>query len=494
MTEHPDAPLPEETLAVLIVGAGFSGLAMAIRCRQAGIGPLLLIEKGDGIGGTWHENTYPGAACDIPSHLYSLSFAPKHDWSRLYAPQAEIRDYLRALAEAEGLMPLIRLRTASLGATWDEAADLWRVETSRGPLAARTLVSAMGALHHPAIPDIPGRETFAGEAFHSATWNHAVDLRGKRVGVVGTGASAVQFVPEIAPETAHLTLFQRTPPWVMPKHDRAITEREKAAYRDRPLARRLNRLRLFWLHEIRAFLGFTKVSKLTGQAEGLARRHLAKAVPDRALRNKLTPRYRLGCKRVLISDDYYPALQRANVTVETGGIARIAPDRVVMADGTEHPVDVLIYGTGFDVTGSFVRTRLTGRGGLTLSEAWRDGMGAYQGITVSGFPNAFFLLGPNTGLGHNSVIMMIEAQVEHVLGCLKAMRRRGWTSLEVKPEAQARFLQRIRDRMTDSIWQAGGCTSWYLDAQGRNTTLWPDSVIAYRRSARRVRLADYRAA
>ncbi|WP_457106272.1 flavin-containing monooxygenase [Methylobacterium sp. P5_C11] len=480
-----------ETLAVLIVGAGFSGLAMAIRCRQAGIGPLRVIEKADGIGGTWHDNTYPGAACDVPSHLYSLSFAPKADWSRMYAPQPEILAYLQDVAARHGLMPLIQLGTAFTGATWDAARALWQVETDRGPITARAIVSGMGGLHHPAYPDIPGRAAFAGPAFHTAAWDHSVVLAGKRVGVIGTGASAIQVVPEIAAVASHLTLFQRTPPWIMPKNDYAIAERAKSRYRRVPFSRQLERARLFWLHEVRALLGFTKVSKLTGQAEALARRHLAKAVPDKALRAKLTPNYRLGCKRVLISDDYYPALQRPNVTLETGSIARIDGSGVITESGRRHDLDVIVYATGFDVTATFARMNLVGRDGTSLTEAWAGGMGAYQGITVAGFPNYFMLLGPNTGLGHNSVVSMIEIQVQHVLDCLKALRH-GTRAIEVRPEAQARFLDRIRTRLADSIWQAGGCRSWYLDARGRNTTLWPDSVMAYRRSARRARMADYR--
>ncbi|QGY02736.1 NAD(P)/FAD-dependent oxidoreductase [Methylobacterium mesophilicum SR1.6/6] len=478
-------------LAVLIVGAGFSGLAMAIRCRQAGIGPLLVIEKGDGIGGTWHDNTYPGAACDIPSHLYSLSFAPKADWSRLYAPQAEILAYLRDTAERHGLLPLIRLGTTFEGATWDEDRAVWRVETECGSILARAIVSGMGGLHHPAYPDIPGRDAFAGPAFHTSAWDHSVDLAGKRVGVIGTGASAIQVVPELAKVAAQLTLFQRTPPWIMPKNDHAIPERARSRYRRLPLARQLERARLFWLHEVRAFLGFTKVSKLTGQAEAVARRHLAKAVRDKDLRAKLTPDYRLGCKRVLISDDYYPALQRDNVTLVTDRITRITEAGVVTETGRAHDLDAIVYATGFDVTATFARMNLVGREGLRLTEAWSDGMGAYQGITVAGFPNYFMLLGPNSGLGHNSVVSMIEIQVQHVIDCLKALRK-GGRAIEVRPEAQARFLDRIRTRMADSIWQAGGCRSWYLDANGRNTTLWPDSVMAYRRSARRARLGDYR--
>lgn len=492
MSDDAGPDLPSGILAVLIVGAGFSGLAMGIRCRQAGLGPFLILDKGDGIGGTWHANTYPGAACDIPSHLYSLSYVPKSDWSRLYPQQAEIKAYLEDTAREHGLLPHLRLRTAVTGLAWDEAEALWRVETSRGPLLARAVVAGMGGLHHPALPDIPGRDSFAGTAFHSAAWDHACELRGKRVGVIGTGASAVQFVPLVAQEAAHLTLFQRTPAWIMPKRDRPIGERAQAAYRRLPLARRLFRERLFWIHELRALLGFTRVSKLTDQAEAIARRHLARAVPDRALREKLTPRYRLGCKRVLISDDFYPALMRETVTLESGRIARITPGGAVMEDGSEHALDVLVYATGFDVTGSFRSLPVTGRGGLTLAEAWRDGMGAFQGIAVAGFPNLFLLMGPNTGLGHNSVILMIEAQVEHALSGLLALKRRGLGAMEVRPEAQARFLEGVQARLADSIWQAGGCRSWYQDETGRNAAIWPGSVLAYRRGARRARLSDYR--
>ena len=485
--------LPTETQAVLIIGAGFSGIAMAIRCRQEGIGPYLVVEKGDDVGGTWHDNTYPGAACDIPSHLYSLSFVPKPDWSRLYPKQPEIEAYLRDAADMHGVRENLRLGTRIESAVWDEAAKVWRVQTSAGLVTARAIVSGMGALHYPTIPKLPGIETFAGQSFHSARWDHGVALKGKRIGVIGTGASTIQFLPQIAPDADHLTLFQRTPPWVTPKMDRPMGEREKAIFTRLPFVRKLFRQRLFWTLELRAFLGFTKVSKLTAQAEKIALNHLKKAVPDEALRQKLTPTYRLGCKRVLISDDYYPALTRPNVTVETDGIARIEADGIVTKTGTKYPVDVLIYGTGFDVTGSFAKLAVTGRDGVTLADAWRDGMGAFQGISVAGFPNFYLLMGPNTGLGHNSMISMIEAQVNHALDCLKAMKDGTVKALDVKPEAQARFLDGIRDKMADSIWTRGGCTSWYLDDKGRNTTLWPSSVVAYRKSAAKADLADYRA-
>ncbi len=485
---------PGGVLACLIIGSGFSGIAMAIRCRQAGITPFLIVEKEEAIGGTWRDNTYPGAACDIPSHLYSLSFAPKPDWSRIYPRQAEIEAYLHETVERHGLRDLVALATTVTAATWDESRALWRVTTSRGTIEARTVVSAMGALHHPAIPKLAGLASFAGRAFHSARWDHECDLAGRRVGVIGTGASTVQFLPAIAPDAARVTLFQRTPPYVMPRGDRPFGEREKAAFRQAPALRKLYRAWLFWSREARALLGFTKVSRLTAMGEAIARRHLAKAVPDERLRAKLTPAYRLGCKRVLVSDDYYPTLMRHDVDVEVSPIDRVEADGIVTADGTRHPLDVLIFGTGFEVAASFARFAVVGRAGLTLKEAWRDGAGAFQGISVNGFPNFFLLMGPNTGLGHNSVVTMIEAQVSHVLECLLVLRDGGVRSLEVTAEAQARFLRGVRTKLAGSIWQTGGCVSWYLDARGRNTTLWPGTVLAYRRGASHADLADYRSA
>ena len=483
---------PGGVLACLIIGSGFSGIAMAIRCKQAGIAPFLIVEKGEAIGGTWRDNAYPGAACDIPSHLYSLSFAPKPDWSRIYPRQPEIEAYLHDTVERHGLGERIAFATAVTAATWDEARALWHVTTSRGPIEARVVVSGMGALHHPAFPKLPGLASFEGRAFHSARWEHDCDLAGKRVGVIGTGASTVQFLPAIAPAAAHVTLFQRTPPYVMPRGDRPFGEREKAAFARIPALRKLYRASLFWSREARALLGFTKVSRLTAFAEMIARRHLAKAVPDTALRAKLTPAYRLGCKRVLVSDDYYPALMRPDVSLEVEPIVRVEPDGIVTEDGVRHPLDVLIFGTGFEVAASFARFAVTGRGGRTLGQAWRDGAEAFQGVSVSGFPNLFLLMGPNTGLGHNSVVTMIEAQVSHVLDCLLVLREGGARTIEVRAEAQARFLEGVRTRLADSIWQTGGCVSWYQDERGRNTTLWPGTVVSYRRGARRVDLADYR--
>jgi cation diffusion facilitator CzcD-associated flavoprotein CzcO len=478
------ASWPDKPLAVLVIGAGFSGLAMAIRCRQSGIDDLFVVEKADAVGGTWHKNTYPGAACDIPAHLYALSFAPKPDWTRTYAGQPEIAAYLRELVERFDLGKHIALATAVTGAVWDGARSLWRVETDRGPLEARVLVSGMGALHHPAVPAIPGLPTFLGPLFHTSAWDHGVSLEGKRVGVIGTGASAIQVVPAIAPEVERLVLFQRTPPWVMPRNDRPIGPRMRALFRRLPLARRLLREIQFRVREARAALGFTRVSRLTRLAEAASRHHLRRQVADPALREKLTPPYRLGCKRVLISDEYYPVLTRPNVTLETGPIRVVTPDGVTMQDGRHHPLDVLVLATGFDTTASLARVPVVGRDGLILARAWGERVAAHRGVAVAGFPNFFMLLGPNTGLGHNSVVLMIEAQVEYVLACLAEMKSRTLAAVEPSPEAQARYLADIEQRLAGSIWQQGGCASWYQDAAGRNIALWPGTVVAYQREMR----------
>ncbi|WP_232631009.1 flavin-containing monooxygenase [Methylobacterium sp. Leaf118] len=482
--------MSEAPLDLAIVGAGFSGLAMAIRADRAGFGRFLILEKGERVGGTWRDNTYPGAASDVPAHLYTLSFAPGADWSRLYPRQAEIQAHLEDLVARHGLGSRLRLGTTLRGAAFDAASGLWRIETDRGSLSARILVTAVGALHHPALPDLPGLASFSGETVHTGAWNPACALTGRRVGVVGTGASAVQIVPAIAEAAARLTLFQRTPPWILPRGDRPYGARARRLLRIGPL-RRLYRAGLFWRREVLALLGFTRVSHLTAGGEALARAHLRAAIPDPALRRRLTPAYRLGCKRVLLSDDFYPALLRPNVDLVTAPIRAVRPRGVVTADGTEHPLDVLILATGFSPAGSFDRLDIAGRGGLRLAQAWRTGADAFRGISVAGFPNLFLLLGPNTGLGHNSVLLMVEAQVDHVIGALRLLRRHPGRALEVRPEAQGRFRAGIDARLADSIWARGGCGSWYLDGQGRNRTLWPGTVTSYRLGTRRLRLRDY---
>ncbi|KQT60850.1 4-hydroxyacetophenone monooxygenase [Methylobacterium sp. Leaf456] len=477
-------------LDLVVVGAGFSGLAMAIRADRAGFSRLIILEKADRIGGTWRDNTYPGAASDVPAHLYSLSFAPRSDWSRLFPRQGEIQAYLQGLVAEHGLADRLSLGTTVRGATYDEASCLWRVETDRGVIVTRVLVGAVGALHAPARPALPGLDRFAGPCFHTAEWNHGCDLTGRRVGVVGTGASAVQIVPEIAGDAAHLTLFQRSPAWILPRHDRPYGAVAKTLLGLAPL-RRLYRASLFWRRELTALFGFTRVSRLTAGAESLARAHLKRTIADPDLRRRLTPSYRLGCKRVLLSDDFYPTLARPDVSLVTEAIREVTPHGVVTADGAEHPLDVLILATGFAPSGSFDRLALTGRDGRTLAQAWRKGADAFHGIAMAGFPNLFLLLGPNTGLGHNSVLAMVEAQVAHVLGGLRWLKKNPGRAVEVRAQAQSAFRASVDARLADSIWARGGCGSWYLDEKGRNRTLWPGTATAYRRGAGRLRRRDY---
>jgi cation diffusion facilitator CzcD-associated flavoprotein CzcO len=482
----------ESAVDVLIIGGGFSGLCMAIKLREAGMNSFLLIEKSDDIGGTWYDNRYPGCACDIPSHLYSFSFEPSPGWSRMYPGQQEIYDYLKRCVERYEIASNIRLNTRFHEAIWDEAEAVWRVTAGEGMrIRARLIVSGIGGLHVPHYPELKGIGRFVGPAFHSSTWDHSVDLEGKNVAVVGTGASAIQFVPQIAPRAGKLYLFQRTPPWIVPRMDFAIAEKWKRRFRRFPLIMRAFRQLIFWRQEFRV-LGFLGNRFVRRKATEIATHQLEKQVRDPKLRAALKPSYELGCKRVLVSDDFYPALTRPNVELVTDGIAEVREHSIVTADGVERPVDVLIFGTGFRATEALIGIRLVGRGGVEIHDAWRERMSAYLGVTVAGFPNLFLLLGPNTGLGHNSVVLMIEAQVRYVMSCLALMKRRRKRVLEVRPETQKQFVADIYRRLEGTVWQSGGCRSWYQDPRtGENTTLWPGSVIAYRRHTKSASPADY---
>lgn len=477
-------------MQVLIIGSGFAGLCMAIHLRRAGNDSFLILEKSSEAGGTWLVNTYPGCACDIPSHLYSYSFACSPEWSRMYPTQAEIWHYMLACVDRYGLRPFIRFNSEVSEASFDEVESNWHVRTAHGDrYIARTLVAGMGGLSRPAYPSIPGLDRFQGPAFHSAAWDHAYDLRDKRVAVIGTGASAIQFVPQIAPRVARLHLFQRSPPWILPKFDRPIRPWERAIYRRVPAAMRLFRWLLYWRQELLA-AGFTVNPAYLKPVEKLARRHIAAGIADPGLRRKVTPNYTPGCKRLLIANDYYPALERPNVELVTSAIAEIRERAVLTQDGAERPVDALIFATGFRATGLLTPLRVLGRGGVDLNDAWREGLEAYYGITVTGFPNFFLLVGPNTGLGHNSIIFMIEAQVHYVMQCLRLMDRRQAASLEVRPEVQAYFNRDLQRRMARTVW-ATGCKSWYQDERGKNTTLWPGSTWSYWLQTRHVVRSDY---
>lgn len=474
---------------VAIIGTGFAGIGAAVRLMEDGERDLVLLERADDVGGTWRDNTYPGCACDVESHLYSFSFAPNPGWTHDFSPQPEIWAYLRGVADRFGVMPHIRLGHEVVEAAWDHAARRWRIRTTRGDLTAQVLVMAAGALSDPAYPRIPGLETFAGPAFHTARWDHGVDLRGRRVAIVGTGASAVQIVPEIQPVVAHLDLYQRTPAWIIPRRGGEIGARKRRLFRRVPAAQRGLRAAIYAFREAFA-LGF-RHPRLMGQVQAAAERHLRRQVPDPALRAKLTPAWTIGCKRILLSNDFYPAVARANVEVVTEAIARVTPRGVVTADGVERPADVLVLATGFRATDPPLAPHVRGREGASLAEAWGGSMKAHAGTTVAGFPNLFLLPGPNTGLGHTSVVYMLEAQIDHLRDALRHLRSRRADALEPRAEAQAAYVAEIDARMRGTVWTSGGCASWYLDASGRNSTLWPGQTFSFRRRVARLRPEEY---
>ncbi len=482
--------MPDVTVAV--IGSGFGGIGMAAALNRAGITDVVLLERAADLGGTWRDNSYPGAACDVPSHLYCFSFAPNPGWSRSFSPQPEIWAYLRRVAAEEGVTGKIRFGQEVTSARWDPAAGSWRVETTGGTLTARFLVSAAGPLSDPMIPDLPGLDAFTGTMFHSAAWNHDHDLAGRNVAVIGTGASAIQFVPQIQPLAAQLTVFQRTAPWIMPRHDRQISRLERWLFRQVPLTQRIARAGIYVGRETYA-LGFVKDPAIMRAAEAAALRHLHRQVADPDLRARLTPSYRMGCKRVLLSSDYYPALAQPNVSLVTNGIKEIRATSVLTSDGTDHPVDTLVFGTGFHVTDFPLARRIFDPGGVSLASRWSAGSArtAFRGTTTAGFPNLFVLTGPNTGVGHTSQVFMIEAQIRYVLGALVHARRHGADRIEVRPEAQAAYDQVVQRKMRRTVWLTGGCNSWYLDAEGRNVALWPDFTVIYAWQTRRFDPSKY---
>ncbi|WP_322062790.1 NAD(P)/FAD-dependent oxidoreductase [Paraburkholderia sp. J63] len=481
-----------EPLGIAIIGTGFAGLGMAIRLLQRGHTDFAVFEKAGSVGGTWRDNHYPGCACDVQSHVYSFSFAPNPRWTRMFAPQPEIRAYLNRCVEQFRLSPWLNFDHELTSAQWDESAHCWRLAFANGRrLAARVLVSGMGGLSRPALPAIPGVDTFEGNAFHSQQWDHGYALEGKRVAVIGTGASAIQFVPQIAPKVAALALFQRTPPWIMPKPDRPLSRFEQWMFRTLPFTQKIARTGLYWMLESRV-LGFAIHPALMKNVQKLALRHIRHQVQDPALRETVTPDYTIGCKRVLISNDYYPALTRANVNVVTDAIARIDATGVITADGKHYEVDCLIYGTGFQVADPFPAGAVIGRGGVDIVDTWRSGAHAYLGTTLPGYPNFFMIMGPNTGLGHNSMVFMIESQIEYILGALDAMKQDRADAIEVREQVEARYNARIQEKLARAIWSVGGCKSWYLDPRnGKNTTLWPGFTWRFRQATAHFSMADY---
>ncbi|MER7809404.1 NAD(P)/FAD-dependent oxidoreductase [Streptomyces sp900116325] len=481
-----------EHVRVAVIGSGFGGLGAAVRLRREGITDFVVLERADSVGGTWRDNSYPGCACDVPSHLYSFSFAPNPEWPRTFSGQEHIRAYLERVADTFGLRPHIRLGHEVTMMRWDGDELNWTIESANGTtIVADVVVSATGPLSDPKMPDIPGLTDFPGKVFHSARWDHDYDLTGKRVAMIGTGASAIQIVPSIQPKAGKLTLFQRTPPWVMPRMDRSISGAERWLHRTLPFTGAARRGLLWGIRELQVG-AFTKHPNELGLVERMAKSNIARAIKDPALRAKLTPSYRIGCKRILLSSTYYPALAQPNVDVVASGLTEVRGSTVVAADGTETEVDVIIFGTGFHVTDMPIADRVVGAEGITLAESWKDGMQSLRGATAAGFPNWMTIIGPNTGLGNSSMILMIESQLNYMADYLRQLNVLGGrVALGARRSAVGMWNRRVQERMKRTVWNTGGCTSWYLDANGRNTTVWPGTTGEFRRATRTVDLVEY---
>jgi cation diffusion facilitator CzcD-associated flavoprotein CzcO len=480
--ESSAAPIDCETF---IIGAGFSGIGLGIQLLRHGLSDFIIAEAEGGVGGTWWVNRYPGCACDVQSHLYSLSFAPNADWTRRFPPRAEIQRHLERSVRRFGLDRHLRLNTRIRQARWDAGSARWAILNEHGQrYRARLLVSAIGGLSRPMIPDLPGLGDFKGKVFHSQQWPDQMDLGGQRVAVIGGGASAIQFVPQIAPLVEQLDLYQRTPQWILPKPDRPIAVWKRRLFRWLPPLRLLRRFSYFFLLESR-LPAFNRSNRLTWLHRRKALAHLRNQVEDQALRERLVPDYAMGCKRVLMSNDFYPALDRDNVSFNDGPIESIQADGVIGSDGRLRPAGILILATGFEATRPIPEGLILGRDGQDLAQVWATGPSAYKGSAVHGFPNFFTLLGPNTALGHNSVLLMIESQIRYVLGALRVLRE-GRKSLEVRADRQRDWNSKLDRTLARSVWSRGGCASWYLHpASGRNTTLWPDFTFRFSRQTAR---------
>ncbi|WP_327355489.1 flavin-containing monooxygenase [Streptomyces sp. NBC_01304] len=488
MAEH---EREREHVRVAVIGSGFGGLGAAVRLRREGITDFVVLERAGAVGGTWRDNSYPGCACDVPSHLYSFSFAPNPDWPRTFSGQERIQEYLEHVADTFRLRPHIRLNSEVKQMRWDAEELRWEIESSSGSLTADVVVSATGPLSDPKVPDIAGLDTFEGKVFHSARWDHDYDLSGKRVAMIGTGASAIQIVPAIQKEVGRLTLFQRTPPWVMPRADRAITAPERWLHRQLPFTTAARRGILWGIRELQV-QAFTKRPNELGMIEAIAKRNMGRAIKDPELRRKLTPDYRIGCKRILLSNTYYPALAQPNVDVVASGLSEIRGNTLVAADGTETEVDAIIFGTGFHVTDMPIADRVIADDGTTLAESWKDGMNSLRGATAAGFPNWMTIIGPNTGLGNSSMILMIESQLNYMADYMRQLDVLGGkAALAVRPSAVGAWNRRVQERMKRTVWNTGGCNSWYLDANGVNTTIWPGTTTEFRKATRQVDLAEY---
>ncbi|MFE7592764.1 flavin-containing monooxygenase [Kitasatospora sp. NPDC057512] len=494
-TAHATAPrttgdLAVRHLKVAVIGAGISGLGTAIGLLKAGIDDFLVFERATDLGGTWRDNTYPGCACDVQAHLYSYSFARNPDWKSTFATQAEVHAYLKDCATRHGVDPHLRYDHELHNATWNDTHHHWDIRTKHGRYTAQILVTGTGYLSDPAIPNIPGLDTFTGTLFHSSRWNHDHDLTGRNVAVIGTGASAIQFVPAIQPDVNRLDLYQRTPPWIAAKPDKPNTPRHTWMLRHLPGYQRFRRTFNKHGREIVAFF-MSRPSRTTGM-KNMAAGHLKKSVTDPALRTRLTPDYTVGCKRLLFSNTWYPAIQQPNVDIISDTITRIGPTHITTTDGTTRHIDTIILATGFTATDRPIAHLIHGRNGHTLADTWnRDGMTAHRGTTIHGFPNLFMLLGPNTTLGHSSQTVMIEAQITYILAALKTLHTHHLTTLDVHPHAQTTYNHTLQNRLKNTVWNTGGCTSWYTDTKGNNPSIWPTYTWRFHHQTRTFDLTNY---
>ncbi len=487
---HSD-PAPVRHVRVAVIGAGFAGIGLAWNLGQAGISDFLILERAQSVGGVWRDNTYPGAACDVPSHLYSLSFAPNPNWERTFSHGAPIREYLERVAHEHGIVPFIRFGEELLDARWEDDAQRWRLVSTTLELTADVLVSCAGPLTEPVFPDVPGLERFTGKVFHSSRWDHEHDLTGRRVAVVGSGASAVQIAPAIQPLVDELVVFQRTPGWVIPRLDRDVTSFERRMLRRFP--RLIRVLRGFQLavrdgFHHRAIARRPIARRVAG---AVARRHLRRQVSDLRLRRELTPDFEIGCKRILISNDWYPALAAPNTTLVPSAVSEVGESSVTDAAGRTREVDAIVFATGFEVAGAPVYARIHGHGGGSLADAWQGDPRFMRGVAISGFPNFFMLSGPGAGLGHGSMVWQMEAQMTYVLDALRVMRERDLTSVDVRPEVQDAYMASVDARLGEMVWVKGGCQSWYLDTSGVPRALWPGTMREFKRMLERFDVESY---
>lgn len=481
-----------QKVKIVIIGAGFGGLACAIRLLQNNIRDFIILEKADDVGGTWRENQYPGAACDVQSHMYSLSFAPKTDWTKRYAEAPEIFNYIQDLIKNFDLEPYIKFNREVSTTIYSEESCRWAIQLADGQkIKAQFIIFASGPLHIAQIPQIKGIEKFKGEIFHSAAWNHDYDLNGKNVASIGTGGSAIQYIPEIAPLTKQLYIFQRTAAWVIPRDERQYNKLDKKLFEKYDWFRKFHRARLYWSNESRVVPIVKPQMMKLGQK--LAEAYINYQVKDKKMARKLTPDYTMGCKRILVSNKYFPTFNRANVELINDAIQEITEDSIITKDGIKRPIDCLIYGTGFITDPRIYLKSFTcyGENGLELKEAWQDGAESYYGISTKGFPNLFQLLGPNTLLGHNSVIFMIESQVNYILQLIQMTERLKTDAIVVKDKVQDAFNDKIQHQFSGTVWQSG-CVSWYQQDDGKNFSLWPSYTWKYWVNTRKVNVADYR--